>query len=84
MYFQAKEVLQKARQPKHGGSKTILEGWHKEDNYRKSLSDIGWTEEQIIQNDELALEEQERKELVTRKITPVEKRRCSKTTDSTS
>ena len=29
--------------------KTILERWHHDDKYRKSLSDIGWTEEQIIQ-----------------------------------
>ena len=38
---QAKEVLQKARQPKHGGYKTILEVWHKTDTYRKSLSKEG-------------------------------------------
>ena len=25
----------------------FLERWHKDDRYRKSLSDIGWTEEQI-------------------------------------
>ena len=31
--------------------------WHKDDNYRKSLSDIGWAEEQIIQYDELALDD---------------------------
>ena len=39
------------------GYKTILERWHKDDKYPKSLSDIGWTEEQIIQYDELALED---------------------------
>ena len=50
-------MLQKARQPKHGCSKTIWERWHKDDKYRKSLSDIGWAEEQIIQKDELALED---------------------------
>ena len=33
-----------------------LERWHKDDKYRKSLSEIGWTEEQIIQYDELASE----------------------------
>ena len=52
-----KEMLQKARQPKHGGYKTMLERWHKDDKYRMSLSDIGWTEEQIFQYDELALED---------------------------
>ena len=56
MYYKAKEMLQNARQPKHGGYKTILESWHMDDNYRKSLSDIGWAEEQIIQCDELASE----------------------------
>ena len=66
-------MLQKARQPKHGGYKTILERWYKDDKYRKSLSDIGWTEEQIVQSDELALGDhsflqQERKELETTKI----------------
>ena len=51
MYNKAQEMLQKARQPKHGDSKTILERWHKDDDYHKSLSDIGWTEEQILQYD---------------------------------
>ena len=57
MHNKAKEVLQKARQPKHGCYKTILERWHKDDKYRKSLSDIGWTEELIVQYDEFALED---------------------------
>ena len=48
-FKKTKEMLQKARQPKHGGCKTILERWHKDDKYLKSLSDIGWTEEQILQ-----------------------------------
>ena len=53
-----KEMLQKkARQPKHGGCKTILERWHKDDTYRNSLSLIGWTEEQIIEHDKIALED---------------------------
>ena len=34
-----------------------LDRWHKDVKYRKSLSEIGWTEEQIIQYDELALED---------------------------
>ena len=50
-------MLQNGRQPKHGGSKTILERWHKDDKYRKSLSFFGWTEEQIIQDDEHTLED---------------------------
>ena len=46
-----------ARQPKHGGYKIIWERWHNDDNYRKSLSEIEWTEELIILYDELALED---------------------------
>ena len=38
-------------------AKNILERWHDDDKYRKSLSDIGWTEEQIIQYDAIALED---------------------------
>ena len=57
MYNKAKEMLQNARQPKHGGYKTVSERWRKDDKNRKSLSDVGWTEEQIIQYDELALED---------------------------
>ena len=57
MYYTAKEMLQKARQPKHGGYKIFMERWHKDDNHRESLSQIGWTEEQIIQYGELALED---------------------------
>ena len=50
-------MLQKARQPKHGGYKNILERWHNDDKYREFLSKIGWAEDQIIQHDELALED---------------------------
>ena len=83
-------MLQKARQPKHGGYKTILERWHKDDKYRESLSKTGWTEEQIIQCDELALENhsyiatrEERNRNEKKLCTHVEKRRCSKTNEST-
>ena len=38
-------------------TRTFLEKWHKDDQYRKSLSDIGWIEEQIIRYDEVALED---------------------------
>ena len=55
MYYEAKEILQKTRQPKHGGCKTILERWHNDDKYRESLSKNELTEQQIIQCDELAL-----------------------------
>ena len=55
MYHKAKDMLQKALQPKHGGYRKILERWHNDDKHRESLSKIGWTEEQIIQYEELAL-----------------------------
>ena len=50
MYNKAHDMLRKARTHKSGG-------WHNDDKYRKSLSDIGWTEEQIIEYDEIALED---------------------------
>ena len=37
--------------------KNILERWHDDDKYCKSFSDIGWTEEQIIQYDAITLED---------------------------
>ena len=51
-------MLQTARQIKHGGQKSILQRWQKDDQYRNSLSLIGWTEEQIIEDDKdtMALE----------------------------
>ena len=36
-YYKAKEMLQKARQPKHGRYKSILERWHDDAEYPKSL-----------------------------------------------
>ena len=50
-------MRRKARKHKSGGYKTIVERWHDDDKNRKSLSDIGWTEEQIIQYGEIALED---------------------------
>ena len=57
MYYKAHDMLRKARKHKSGGNKTILERWHDDDKYRKSLSDIGWNEERIIQCDEITLED---------------------------
>ena len=57
MYYKAHDILRKARKHKSGGYKTILDRWHDDDKYRKSLSDIGWTEEQISQCDAIALED---------------------------
>ena len=57
MYHKAHDMLRKARKHKSGGYKTNLERWHDDEKHRKSLSDIGWTEEQIIQYDEIASED---------------------------
>ena len=57
MYFKAHDVLRKGSNPINDTCKTILERWYKDDKYRKSLSDIGWTEEQIKQYDALASED---------------------------
>ena len=56
MYYKAEEMLQKARQQKHEGHSCILERWHNDAEYRKSLSDIGWTEEHFMLFDRIALE----------------------------
>ena len=57
MCHKAHYMLRKVRKRKSGGYKTVLGRWHDDDKYRKSLSDIGWTEEQIIQFVEIALED---------------------------
>ena len=57
VYHKAHDMLRKARKHKSGGHKTILDRWHTDDKYSKSLSEIGWTEEQIIQDDEFALQD---------------------------
>ena len=83
-------VAKKACQPKHGEYKSIHERWHKDDQYRNSLSLIGWTEEQIIEHDKIALEDPFIRRNKTWKNskyktlgTQVEPRRCSTTTKST-
>ena len=57
MNYKAHDMRRKARKHKSGGYKTFLERWHDDDKYRKSLSDIRWTEEQIIHFDAIALED---------------------------
>ena len=57
MHFKARDMLRKARSNKNGICKTIVERWFKDEQHRKSLSDISWTEEQIEQNEALASED---------------------------
>ena len=56
MYHKTHAMLKKASKHKHG-YKNILDRWNTADKYRKSVSDTGWTEEQIIRYDEIALED---------------------------
>ena len=51
MYYQAKQMLKKARQGKHGGHPTILSRWYDDERHRKSLSDLGWREQHIVLGD---------------------------------
>ena len=49
-------MLQKARQGKTQAQRTILSRWYGDEEYRKSLSDIGCREHHIIVYDRIALE----------------------------
>ena len=53
MYYQAKQMLKKARQQKHGRHPTILSRWYGDES---SLYAIGWREKQIMFHDRIALE----------------------------
>ena len=48
MHCKAHEMLKKAHKHENGGYKNILDRWNIYDKYRKTLSDIGWAEKQII------------------------------------
>ena len=56
MFFKAKEMLHKAGQKKHGSHSSIIARWLNDYKYRKSLSDIGWNEQDIMLFDRIALE----------------------------
>ena len=58
MYL-AREMLQKARQEKHGSHSSILERLNNDYKNRYSLSRIGWTEQDIMLFDTIAKENQE-------------------------
>ena len=48
------KLLKRAQRKQH---KTVLDRWNRDDKYRKSLSDVGWAEESLIQYDEIAFED---------------------------
>ena len=52
----AREMLHKASQKKHGERSSILARWLSDNRYRKSLSDIGLTEKDVMLFDRIALE----------------------------
>ena len=58
MHYKAKEMLQKARQEKHGSHSSILARWNNDYEYISSLSLIGWTEQDTMLFDRIALETQ--------------------------
>ena len=54
MYYQARQMLKKARQGKHGSHPTILSRWYASETYRTSLSLTGWREKRIMLYDRIA------------------------------
>ena len=56
MYYQANQMLKKARHQKHGRHPTILSRWCASETYRNSLYAIGWREKHIMLHDRIALE----------------------------
>ena len=58
MCYKARDMLKRGQNKKSGYCNTNLERWHRDERYRTNLSELGWTEEQIRQYDELALEDQ--------------------------
>ena len=56
MYYKAKEMLHKAGQRKHGEHSSILARCLSDYKYRNSLTRIGWTEQDIMLFDRIALE----------------------------
>ena len=58
MYYKVKDMLHKAGEKKYGEHSSILARWLSDYKYRESLSDIGWTEHDIMLFDRIALENQ--------------------------
>ena len=58
MHHKAKEVLLKARQEKHESHSSMLARWNDDCKYGTSLSLIGWTEQDLMLFDSIALENQ--------------------------
>ena len=54
--LKTRDTLHKTSKKKHGGHTSILARWLSDDRYRKSLSDIGWIEKDIMLFDRIALD----------------------------
>ena len=85
MHYKAKEMLHKAGQKKHAEHSFILARWNNDWKYRDSVSRIGWTEQDFMPFDRIALgiihtSQQELREFETSKI---ESGWCSATGKST-
>ena len=56
MFFKAKEMLQKARQEKHGSHPMLLSRWHEQEGYRRSLAEHNIGEKEVMLFDRIAAE----------------------------
>ena len=72
------EMLKKAQKKK---CNTILERRYKDDEYRKSLSDIGWTEEIALEDHAYAATRRKKSEREFME-TLIERRRCTRIIES--
>ena len=55
MYLKARDMLRKVKLPKNDSCQTFLERWYRDNTFRKSLCEEGWTEEQIQKYNVLVL-----------------------------
>ena len=70
MNHTARDMLRKANfQRMNGSCETILERWHTDADYQKSVSGECWTEEKIRQYDALALEDHSCEEASAERVT---------------
>ena len=56
MFYKAKQMLEKARQSKHGNHPTIFSRWYEQEGYRKSLAEHNIDEKEVMLFDRIALE----------------------------
>ena len=59
MIYRAKQMLEKARQSKHGSHPAVLSRWYNQEEYRKSLAEHNIGEKEVMLFDRIALERHE-------------------------